>query len=164
MQNIKEKLDADLIIDFSKETEAKRIRYTLDRLDWFKKERYKVNLPKKIRQIVDRGLIPTNEEILEIVSLEFDQEEYTSKAQELLREWRDKKDEFLQKLTTLGLPLQSEYRLLFTKYGVGGSYGLPNNIQINFDYPNAKSTITTVLHEIIHLTIENLIHEYTVDH
>ena len=99
-----------------------------------------------------------------IVSLEFDQKEYEDKANELKQKWEEKKDDFLNKLAGLRLPMQSEYIVVFTKYGVGGSYGLPNTIQINFNYPIEKETIAITLHEIIHLTIEELIKKYRIDH
>ena len=160
----KEKVEADLKITFSKESEAKRIQYTIDKLDWFKKQGYKINLPEKIKEIIDHGLTLSDDEILKIVSLEFNQKEYEDKANELRQKWEEKKGDFLHRLASLGLPLQSEYKLVFTKYGVGGSYGLPNIIQINFEYPIEKETIAITLHEIIHLTIEELIKKYGIDH
>lgn len=157
-------IDANLDINFSKEAEASRIRYTLEKLDWFNKQGYKVNLPLEIKNIIDQKKIPTNEEILKAINTEFDNVVFKEKSSDLKQKWEEKRIDFLHKLTTLGLPIQNEYKVSFTKYGVGGSYGLPNNIQINFDYLNARDTLSTTFHEIIHLTIENLIREYNIDH
>ena len=60
--------------------------------------------------------------------------------------------------------MQSAYLVSFTKYGTGGSHNLPNRIQINFKYNCAKNLLATTFHEIIHLTIEDLIREYNIDH
>lgn len=154
----------DLKINFSKEDEVKRIKYTLGKLDWFVAQGYKINLPDKVKEIVDQGQVPTDDEISESVSSEFNQKEYEEKTQDLIQKWEEAKEDFLEKLATLGLPLQPEYRVSFTKYGVGGSYGLPNKIQINFDYSYARNTLATTFHEIIHLTIENLIKEHNISH
>lgn len=43
----------DLKILFSKEDEVKRIKHTLGKLDWFIAQGYKINLPSKIKKIVD---------------------------------------------------------------------------------------------------------------
>lgn len=157
-------IGTDLKVNFSKENEMKRIKYTLSKLDWYMKQGYKINLPDRIKKIADQGRVPTDDEILEAVSVKFDQKEYEDKAQDLIQKFEETKEDFLEKLTALGLPLQSEYRVLFTKYGVGGSYDLPNKIQINFDYSNARDILATTFHEIIHLTIENLIKEYNISH
>jgi len=153
-----------LKVNFSKEDEMKRIKYTLGKLDWFVKQGYKINLPDKIKEISDQGRIPTDDEISEAVSAEFNQKEYEEKTQDLTQKWEKMREDFLKNLATLGLPLQPEYKITFTKYGVGGSYGLPNKIQINFDYSYARGTLATTFHEIIHLTIEKLIKEYNIDH
>ena len=114
--------------------------------------------------IIKSGRKPTEEEIVSTTSDEFTEKEYKEKVGELERGWRKEKDNFLEKLATLSLPIQDEYEILFTRYGVGGSYGLPNQIQINIDYPRARDLSSTVFHEIIHLTIEKLIKEHNIDH
>ena len=154
----------DLKINFHKADEIERIKYTIAKLDWFIKQGYEINLPDKIKEVIHQGRIPTDEEILKIISIEFNHEEYKEKSQDLFQRWKEAKDDFLKKIATLGLSLQSTYLVSFTKYGVGGSYRLPNNIQINFDYANTRNTLGITFHEIIHLTIEYLIREYNIDH
>lgn len=156
--------EANLKINFSIEDEVKRIKYTLGKLDWFVAQGYKINLPIKIKEMVDQKHIPTDEEILEAVSAEFNQKEYEDKTHDLTHRWEETKKNFLKKLKMLGLPLQPAYLVSFTKYGVGGSYGLPNRVRINFDYSYAKNILAITFHEIIHLTIENLIIEHDINH
>ena len=153
-----------LKVNFSKEDEFKRVKCTLGKLNWFMEKGYEVNLPVKIKGVANQGNIPADNEISEAVSSEFNQEEYRREAQNLVHRFEETKDDFFDKLTSLGLPIQSEYKVLITKYGVGGSYDLPNSIQINFDYSNAKDTLAITFHEIIHLTIEDLIRDNNIKH
>lgn len=157
-------LDIKLRLNFSAEDEVERIKYTLGRLGWFREQKYKINLPSGIEEILKHGKRPTDQEIANAVSNEFARQDYKEKVDELEMGWEKDGNSFLESLATLGLPIQHEYEVLFTKYGVGGSYGLPNFIQININYPNARDVLSTVFHEVIHLTIENLIKEYKIDH
>jgi len=154
-----------LEINFSEQTEIARIRYTINEIDWFKERGYRVNFPGGIKELVDQGKVPTDEEISDIVSKEFDEKQYEEKKKELELRFYEKKDQFEKSLATLGLPLQPVYKISLTKYGVGGSYFLPNGVLINFDYPNARRDVSSnTLHEIIHLTIEKLILKYNIEH
>ena len=58
----------DLKINFSKADEMERIKYTIAKLDWFIKQGYEINLPDKIKEVIHQGRIPTDEEILKIIS------------------------------------------------------------------------------------------------
>jgi hypothetical protein len=154
----------ELEIIFSKESEVARIKHTINRFGWYKEKGYRINLPGKIKEFIDQGNIPTDEEILDIVSKEFDPKQYEEKKRELELKFQEKKGGFEQNIGTLGLPLQPIYRILLTKYGVGGSYFLPNTVLINFNYPNVRDILTNTLHEIIHLTIEEVIQKYKTEH
>ena len=46
-----------------------------------------------------------------------------------------------------------------TNYGVGGSYNLPSLVVLNI---NMKMLVKTVVHEIIHLMIQDLIDKYEI--
>jgi hypothetical protein len=146
-----------LYFSFSVLTETERVKNTLAKLDWYTENGYTLNLPK--------GLNPGKEtdELLErCISSEFNVTLYQEKQNELQTLWQEIGHSFLQKLHTLGLPLQREYVVTLTRYGVGGSYGLPNQIVVNFE---KSSTLARILpHEIIHLTIEHLIQENNIDH
>ena len=39
------KLGVELKLSFSEKDEVERIKYTLNKLDWFREQKYKVNLP-----------------------------------------------------------------------------------------------------------------------
>lgn len=156
--------DAALNINFSKSSEIKRIQYSLGKKRWFEEQGYLVNLPTSIKEMVDREETPTEQEVVEAVNREFNAEEYEKKADELQERWQEMRTDFISKLRTLGLPTQTEYEIYFTKYGVGGSYFLPKTVEINIDYPNVRDTIATALHEMIHLTIEDLIRKYDIAH
>jgi hypothetical protein len=59
--------------------------------------------------------------------------------------------------------VQGEYIVYLTKYGSGGSYELPNIININLLHERSKRLLRSVIHEIIHLAIEKYIDEYKVE-
>jgi hypothetical protein len=154
----------ELEIVFSKENEVARIKNTINGLDWYKGKGYRINLPSKINELIKQGKILADEEILNIVSKEFNSKQYEEKKRELELKFQEKKDGFEKNLATLGLPLQPVYRILLTKYGVGGSYYFPDTVLVNFDYPNVRDILTNTLHEIIHLTIEEVIQKYKIEH
>ena len=155
---------ADLNIEYSREHDVHIVRETLAELAWLRQQGYKIHLPAKIEALVAQGSPPTEEQITAAVSSEFRLEEYEAKSQAVMRDWTERKGDFLQKLATLGLPLQSKYELLLTKYGVGGSYHRPNRVDANMHDPYTQDVLTTLFHEIIHLTIEDVIEEGHVDH
>lgn len=135
-----------------------RITNTLKKLEWYRENNYKINFPKELD--LENA---TEETIQQAISSDFDISFYEKYQSELEKSWIELGEEFIKKLRTLGLPVQNNYLITLTRYGVGGSYGLPNRICLNIDY-GYHNIIETILHEIIHLTIENLIKEYNIDH
>jgi len=134
-----------LNIRFSKDFEARRVKTCLEKLDWYKAQGYHVDLPK----------IGIDEEYREEDFLVFDN---------LIKdEWPKYEDKLSQTLASLrGGEVQENYNINLTKYGVGGSYSLPNTVIINISQQN--NVISTVMHEIIHLTIDKLIRKYKIEH
>ena len=72
---------------------------------------------------------------------------------------------FLEKyfLETNAKP-ENVYEIKLTKYGVGGSYNLPNTIIVNFQGKFGIGVSKTIIHEIVHLSIQELIEKYKVGH
>ena len=131
-----------LKIQYSKEYEVTRIKNTLSRMDWYNKHNYKPLLPK--------GVTPENAK--EIVKKEFNKKEYEKAKKELL----DKiNPEVLKEIElTVGKKIPDEIIVILTKYGVGGSYNLPNIVIINFKARARHDTLYCLKHEIIHLLVE----------
>jgi hypothetical protein len=104
------------------------------------------------------------QDVLEAVSAEFDEKFYADEVAKIKNDWDRIKEKFFENLKTLGQPLQEKYYVCITKYGVGGSYGWPSDIQLNINQNRRDSAAKTLAHEIVHLTIESLIKQYNIEH
>lgn len=149
-------------IIFSKENEIARVIYTINKIDWFNENGYKPTLPVN----VDKDFFLKEKEtgIAKAVENEFSPEDY-NKSKEYIENHQDeillKLYEFIKKI---GFIPQEEYVIILTKYGVGGSYHLPNTIVMNIKMKYEKGLMRTIIHEIIHLTIEELIQRHKISH
>lgn len=148
----------ELNVYFSTKEEVFRLKQTQAKLAWYKEQGYRITVPVGLD--LENATI---EEIERVVSLEFDESVYKQKQDELEIIWGKERETFIKNLATLGLPIQKEYLLSLTRYGVGGSYGLPNRIQMNFNY-GYEHLSKIIFHEIIHLTIEQLIKDHNIEH
>ena len=129
------------------EEEEIRVQNTLKKLDWFKEKGYIFVLPKSS------------------VAEEYDAEKY--RLDEITKEWHQAEDDFLKKLSEFfGDKLQKEYLVCLTRYGVSGSYQMPNTIILNVadEYSGRREPAETIGHEIIHLCVEPPIQKYKVEH
>lgn len=151
----------NLNIKYSIEDEVLRVSNTCDRMEWYKNKGYRVEMPKELSLV--GNFCKDLEYIKKIVSKEFEQDIY-------------KKEEkyILDNISTINLVLEefffatsiephSNYEILLTRYGVGGSYWPPNKIIINLKFRNGSKLLNSIIHEIIHLSIEDLIQKYKVD-
>lgn len=151
-----------LIFDYSIQTEHKRVIYTLKKYKWYKENGYRPKYPQIIQDKLERNEEVNEADILEAVTNEFNQEKYAEQVFSIKKEWGVIKNNFFKNLKKLGLSIQNKYYVYITRYGTGGSYGLPNNIQLNLE--QKRSPALTLAHEIIHLTIESLIKEFNIEH
>lgn len=145
---------------YSPELEVEIIKFTLKKYSWFKKNEYNINLPEPIRAKAEQGETITDEEILDAVRLEFDDSEYVKQIEKITPKWNKIKDKFIKDLVSLGGPVIDEYNVQFTKYGVAGSYGLPDYFVVNID----SGSLMTIPHEMIHLNIEQWILDNKISH
>lgn len=137
----------DLNINFSREFEQWRIKTCLAKLDWFKAEGYKVNLPEEGQ------------------AEEYDETDFQAYADLITGDWSKYSDQLSQGLTNLeGAEIQEAYKVNLTKYGVGGSYSYPNEVIINIAQKGRERAVLTLIHEITHLSIHKLIKKYEIEH
>jgi hypothetical protein len=159
INNFKMKLE----IKYSVESEVQRITDTLAKYSWFKEQRYRLNLPEQIRAKADLGEVLEKEYIEQVIKGEFLEERYLAVAEAIQKEWAKVNASFTKNLATLNGPKHDIYRITLTRYGVGGSYGFPNKVIINFEYKDIIF-LKTVAHEIVHMAIEGWIMEYKITH
>ena len=141
-------------IKFGKEFDKNRIKNSIARLDWYKKHGYNPQLPKNINEK------STDNEISEKVVKEYKNEDYEGVSKTLLSDFSVFSDKLEQSLFGIfGKNIQTNFNIYLTKYGVGGSYHLPNEIILNI---NNKFGAKTVTHEIFHLMIEENVKKYNL--
>lgn len=153
-----------LEVNFSLENEIQRVQYTLNKLRWFMDNKYKINLPEKLK--INPDIIPdvSENQIRESVLAEYNEDDYKTQKDFLLKNWQKVADEALIELKKTSLTPEDIYIIHLTKYGVGGSYNPPNSITVNIKYRYSLGLLRTVFHEILHLTIHSWITEYGISH
>lgn len=157
----------EVIIKHSVQDETNRVKWTLSRLNWYKENGYntqKIRLPEHISKLLEegKGLEVVMGYVEESVSGEYDGDEFDKLCSQMLEKWNEIKDDYFEKIKTLGLPLQDKYHVSLTKYGMGGSYSPPDGVSLSVGQEFNESHYI-LAHEIIHLTIEQLILEYDID-
>ncbi len=150
-------------IKYSKELEIQRVLSTKKKLKWYFDNGYNLNnsaLPKYI-SIKELDKAPKGELIKYI------NEEYTPKLFQLnkkeisflLPDYLNKLEDYFSKINVKPI---LNIRIILTKYGTAGSYIVPNIIVINVSNFFSIGLIRNILHEIIHLHIQDLINKYEI--
>jgi len=148
-----------LEVIFSKEFEVERVMDTLSKRNWFNENSYNIHLPKPLEE--DREYSAS--EVSNAVDLEFDESFYDPAKKYLEENW-GKASANWGEFENAGLKIQSKYIIHITRYGVGGSYNLPNIVVVKVDADIYSRLIRIIFHEIVHLAIQDLIEKYRIDH
>lgn len=128
----------------------------MEKLPWYEELGYAPRFPKNIDPKAD-----SLKKIYVALEGEYDEKQYKKAAREIASNFHKIEDNFYLKLQELcGLKIKKNYKLILTRYGVGGSYSLPNKIIYNIEMK--YSSVNTILHEIIHLAIEPYIKKYQI--
>jgi len=145
---------------FDVESETRRVRETLNGLEWLTENNYRFLLPGEIREDAEVKIIKKT------VENEYDLEIYQIAEKAILESWKGN-GELIKRINQKmkGSCLLDEITIILTKYGTQGSYLIPNSIIINIatGIP-PEFLIKTVIHESLHLMIEHLIKKYSVEH
>lgn len=151
-----------LNIHYSVDFEVERIWATIKKFEWYKTNGYTVNLPESLDlSNIDKI---TKEDIQEAVTKEYDEQNYLSSKKYIEDNWINFNEAFVSSVLVTGLVIQDHYTIFLTRYGVGGSYNLPNTIIINIKRMFEFGLVMTIAHETTHLLIQPLIVKYKVDH
>lgn len=144
-----------LDIKYSIKLEKQRIKNTIKKLSWYKKLGYLPRFPQNVNPKTDNL-----KKIYTALLDEYAKKDYKMAAAEINKKFSRIENIFYNKLrNACGKRIKRNFKLILTKYGVGGSYKLPNKIILNI---NSKSKINTILHEITHLAIESYIQKYQI--
>jgi len=147
---------------YSIDYEIRRVLNAIKKIEWYKKNHYNITFPKDINLVKNQN--PTKSDIRKAIIKEYKIREYENISLQLQQNWKPKAKKVTDNLLLNGLNLKKEYIVFLTKYGVGGSYSFPNKIIINYSSDKKKNLIKTIIHEIIHLSIESLIQKHKITH
>jgi len=151
----------NLQFNYSIDYEVERIKNTISRLDWFREKGYQLLFPKDF-SLENKDF--SDDKIKNSILEEYDETDYKKIADTVNKQWL-KFSPFLEKyFLETNIKPENIYEVKLTKYGVGGSYNLPNNIIVNFQRKFGIGVSKTIIHEIVHLSIQELIEKYKVGH
>lgn len=151
-----------LNIQYSIDFEVERVLAAIKKFEWYKTNGYTVNLPESLDlSNIDKI---SNEDIKKAVTKEYDEENYSSSKKYIEDNWINFDEAFVTKALVTKLIIQDNYTIFLTRYGVGGSYNLPNTITINIKRMFEFGLVMTIAHETTHLLIQPLVVKYNVDH
>lgn len=155
-----------LEINFSPEYEERRIRYTLDKLQWFTDNKYRIDLPEKLQIAFNNlhNISISENQIKNAVISEYNELDYETQKDFLIKNWQKVIEEASTELAKTLLTPENIYVVYLTKYGVGGSYNLPNAVIVNIKHKYGSGLLRTVFHEMLHLIIHGWITKYKINH
>lgn len=145
-------------IIYAMDLEIKRVQETVQKLSWYKENKYTISLPNGLKE----GII--YEDIFNSVDSEYSDSLYHSTALKIQLELKKEnvenqlRDMFLK----FELSLPQEIIIQLTRYWTKWSYNPPNEIILHLE--QKRSLISVILHETIHLLIHPYIEKYTISH
>lgn len=171
-QNLKNRIS---ILVPTIDQEASSIWRTINDIDFFEMQGYNINLPKNdlIDSLITKSKDGTfgNDDFSSIYGLLeseiFNKEDYNKAYQKVLSQEQlinDLLNEIIisKKSWDYDFKIFESYNIVFTLYGTGGSYN-PENGTVTLlttkegDFVNYKNPANTIIHEIVHLGIEESI-------
>ena len=148
-------------IIFSEETELQRVLWTKGRLNWYRNHNYNVNNLNLPNDITPDKLINLSEnEIVSTIKAEYDPSLYQSHTETISSLLPKYLDELAEKFPTIGIEVLPEINIKLTRYGMAGSYNIPNVVIVNISNFYDIGLIRNILHESIHLHIQALIDKH----
>ncbi len=151
-----------LSIEYSIDYNVERVIKTIKKMDWFDANGYKPILPKELIGTDLKAF--TRDEVRGMIVQEYDEEKYKAMKVLIQESGAVYIPTLASAFVNTTLPIHEEYMVRLVEYGVGGSYGLPNTVILNIANLWGIGPIKTIIHEIIHLSIEELIIAYKIEH
>lgn len=150
-------------IRYSKPFEIKRIFESVKKLNWYRKNKYHIFLP---RQVLKKQNL-SKKDIGDVLNIGYRQDQYKIKRKKIYDWWQKNRLEILkifEGLNNCKAKIFPYYIVWITRYGTGGSYNPPQKIIINISKKRLTKIYSIIIHEIIHLGIENLITKHKIPH
>ena len=148
-----------LEIVFGLEEEIQRVDETIKNLPWFEEHGYAKWL--KLPQHLSQSSSP--EDISNSVSTEFNASVYKEYVDSIETEFPEIEKKLDALKTLVNFDLRDRYTIKLTRYGTGGSYNVIKSLVIlNIQRKSKAELLGTIIHEITHIGIEDLIQKYNV--
>jgi len=150
-------------IIFSEEFEVKRIQNTIKSLDWYMKNGYSydfLSFPQGMS--ADECSKLEDSKLKELIQKEYADSFFDASRQTIENSWNELGSSIEKALTLYGCTIPDSYTIFLTRYGIRGSYHLPNEIIINVQRAWDKGLLKTLVHEALHLGVEPLIQTYAI--
>lgn len=150
-------------IIYGKEFDTQRVKKTISDIGWFIKNNYQYknfSFPKNLDK--EKLQSYTEDEIKNAVISEYNDDKYKEFESVIINNWEKVFAELKSAFQKSGLAYQDEYTVYLTKYGTGGSYNLPNIIVINTFSSTKERVLQIIIHEMIHLAIEESIIKHKI--
>lgn len=130
--------------------ELQEVKETIKDKDFLQKYRYDFSLPKGIT--FENFDTFTDKQISEIIEQEMDNKKAQATTDKIINNWQRYGKSLTAFLKTLPGDFPDEFKIIYTRYGTGGSYLPPDKIIINIgqNYPSFSNFI----HEAVHNMIE----------
>lgn len=146
-----------LEFQYTREFEVQRVKQTIKNKEVFEKFGYKLFFPDgfdlnsksftKLKKHVDQ---------------EFDIEKIDIIEKKIKDDWKLNEKEINKLLNSVPYIAPNSLLVIFTQYGVGGSYWVPNRVIINVNY-FWLDYFESIMHELVHLLIEEpIIQKYKI--
>jgi len=149
-------------IKYSRAFEIKRVIETLKKYNWLKKKGYFLSLPPGLNLKTKENF--KADYIKKLLEKEYCEKDYKKISLLIKREWNKLTSILPRKFSVYWIKIEPIYYIFLTKYGTKGSYEMPKGIIINIKERSLKDIIRIIIHEIIHLLVENLIKKYKLGH
>lgn len=158
---------SELNFEYSIDHDTQRVKTTLGKIAWYESQGYNwQNFPHPngidTAKLKSGEITYSDDDINKLVSDEYSEESYSKTAEYLKNEWVNLAEIFKSQLKECSLPTVDDYKIVLTKYGSGGSYNIPDTVILNLNVKNKteRNFFITMIHEMIHLSIEELIRKY----
>lgn len=148
-----------LDITYTLASERQRIRFTIDKLDFYAKKKHLINMPKGISILGS-----SDDEVFAAADREFPSDLILNAKTNLQSAWRQHREKILNYLDSLPYKKPREVKVILTQYGGGGSYNV-NTSEIIINVKYGVDLLSILVHEMTHLVVDSeLVHKFSLDH
>ena len=144
---------------YAMDLEVKRVQETVQKIAWYKENKYTVTLPNDLKE----GIL-AHEDIFNSVDWEYSDSLYCLTAQKIQLELKKEnvENQLQDMFSKFELSLPNEIIIQLTRYWTKWSYNPPNEIILHLE--QKRPLISVILHETIHLLIHSYIEKYNISH